>query len=290
MTDEFRWYLLKKRSSEAAILSALGIFRENGIEPVLIKGWAAARNYPDGRSRFYGDIDLAVSSIDFPLAYRLIHQRGSGIKGVDLHNGLRHLDTLDWHTLISRSEVVEIESGAIRILAAEDHLRVLCAHWLTNGGESRERLWDIVYAIENRPPDFDWAKCLDVVSSNRRSWILATIGLAHKYLGLNIDSLPFSSELVDLPAWLTRSVQRSWSNEIKLRGIDESITKPALFLRQIGKRLPPNAIQATVNCEGNFDHGSRLPYQVRDIVGRSGPSIRRLMRAVSDHYRWKRSQ
>ncbi len=290
MTDELRWYLLKKKRFEAAIVGALCVFREQGIEPILIKGWAAARNYPDGKSRFYGDIDLAVSSIEFPLARGLIHQPVSRIKGIDLHNELRHLDTLDWSTLFSRSELVEIESGAIRVLAAEDHLRVLCSHWLTDGGESRDRLWDIVYAVQNRPPDFDWAKCLDVVSVNRRSWILSTIGLAHKYMGLNIDGLPFSAEVVDLPVWLTRCVERSWSNEVKLRGIDESITKPSLFLRQIGKRLPPNAIQATVNCEGNFDNGSRFPYQVRDILGRSGPSVRRLLRAISEHYRWKRSR
>ena len=290
MTDEFRWYLLEKKKLEGLVLSAISIFRDHRIEPILIKGWAATRNYPEGKPRFCVDIDLAVSSTDFHQAQRLIREPGSGVKGVDLHKELRHLDTLDWKTLFSNSELVETEAGNIRVLAAEDHLRVLCSHWLTNGGESRDRLWDIVYAVENRPADFDWAKCLDVVSANRRSWILSTIGLAHKYLGLNIEDLPFAAEVKDLPLWLTRCVESGWSSDTKLRGLDESITKPSLFLRQIGKRLPPNPIQATINCEGRFDHGSRIRYQLRDILGRSGPSVRRLLKAVRGEYRWRRSQ
>ncbi len=290
MTDEFRWYLLEKKKLEGTIITALNIFRDNGIEPILIKGWAAARNYPYGKPRFCWDIDLAVSSVDFQQAEHLIKEPGSKVKGVDLHREVRHLDTLDWKTLFSNSEVVETDAGSIRVLAAEDHLRVLCAHWLTNGGENRDRLWDIVYAVENRPADFDWGRCLDVVSADRRSWITATIGLAHKYLGLKIEGLPFVDEVKDLPSWLTRCVESGWSSDTKLRGLDESITMPTLFLRQIGKRLPPNPIQATVNCEGRFDHASRIPYQIRDVLGRSGPSVRRLVKALRDQYRWRTSQ
>ena len=290
MTDEVRWYLLTKKKAEAAICEAFRRFREYQIEPILIKGWAAARNYPPDKTRFFGDIDLAVSAHDYDAAEALVNRRDSPVSGVDLHRELRHLDTVEWDSLFANSEVVRIDDEFVRVLSAEDHLRVLCSHWLTNGGESRERLWDIVYAIQNRPAAFDWAKCLDVVSVARRSWVIGTIGLAHKYLDLDLTGLPIADEARRVPDWLTRAVEKSWASETKLRGIDESITKPGLFFKQIGKRLPPNAIQATVFCEGIIDDGSRVGYQVRDIVGRSLPSIRRFVRAVSDQYRWRKTK
>jgi hypothetical protein len=290
MTDELRWKLLAQKKAEKLIGEAFDSFRRNKIEPILIKGWAAARNYPSGKSRFYGDIDLAVSAADYDRAMALIELPEGGIKGVDLHRELRTLDTLGWPEIFSRSELVSVENREIRILSPEDHLRVLCVHWLINGGENRDRLYDIVYAVSNRPATFDWSRCLDAVSVNRRSWIVATIGLAHKYLGLDLDGTPIAEEARDLPAWLTRCVERGWSADFRLRGIDESITDRKMFLRQIAKRLPPNPIQATINCEGKFDDGPRTGYQIRDIFGRFVPSVRRLSRALIGQYRWSRTK
>ena len=290
MTDELRWQMLTRAKAENLIVDAFRIFREHNIEPILIKGWAAARNYPDGVPRYYGDIDLAVSADDYENAVRLAEDPGSGVKGVDLHRELRHLDTLDWERLYSNSQLVDVYGEAVRILSAEDHLRVLCVHWLTNGGEYRDRLHDIVYAVQNQPADFDWSKCLDVVSPSRRSWVVGTVGLAHKYLGLSLDGLPFADEARALPPWLTQCVERGWAADRHLRGLDESITDGKMFMDQIRKRVPPNPIQATIFCEGKFDETSRIKYQVRDMIGRLGPSIRRLSRALANQYRWVRSK
>lgn len=290
MTDELRWNLLALKKAEKFILDAFRVFRQHDIEPILIKGWAAARYYPPEAPRFFGDTDLAVSAADFQKARSLIESPDEQVKGVDLHRELRSLDTLGWTELFSRSELVPVEGGDIRVLSPEDHLRVLCVHWLINGGEDRRRLYDVVYAVANRPPTFDWSKCVDVVDPTRRSWIVSTIGLAHRYLGLDLDGIPFADEARDLPAWLTRCVERGWSREVRLRGLDESITDRRLFFRQIKRRLPPNPIQATVFCEGKFDDRPRIGYQIRDIFGRLGPSVRRLSRAVADQYRWSRTK
>ena len=287
MDDELRWYLLSRKKMEAGIVAAFSVFRRHGIEPILIKGWAAARNYPPDVPRFYGDIDLAVSSADYDKARMLVDGPDAEAKGVDLHRELRHLDTLGWTELFERSQLVNVGEDRIRVLAPEDHLRVLCVHWLTNGGEDKLRLQDILYAVRNRPESFDWSRSLDVVGPNRRSWIVSTIGLAHRYLGLELDGLPFAEETRKLPAWLTKSVERSWSNESRLRGIDESITDGRQFIRQVKRRIPPNPIQATVFCEGVFDDGTRAGYQVRDMFGRLIPSVLRLSRALGNQYRWK---
>src|SRR5687768_1968039 len=194
MNDELRWYLLEKKRTEERIRKLFRSLRREGIEPVLIKGWAAARNYPPDVPRFSLDIDIAVSMDDFPAVRSMITSGAPDISSIDLHPELKELDTARWVELIARSELVDLEGERIRLLAPEDHLRVLCTHWLINGGANRERLRDIVYAVRNRPASFDWDLCLGSVSENRRGWVIATIGLAHRYMDLEISDLPFADE------------------------------------------------------------------------------------------------
>lgn len=280
MNDELRWYLLRKKNVERMIVSAFEAFRKAGVEPILIKGWAAALNYPPHKPRFFGDIDLAVASEDFEQVLSLTETKDSGASGIDLHRELRHLDTVAWSQLAADSQLVDLEGAKIRILSPEDHLRVLCVHWLTNGGEDRERLWDIYYAVSNRPTVFDWSRCLDVVSAHRRGWIIATVGLAHKYLGLPIDDLPFADEARRLPRWLTECVEREWKKHDRLRPLHTALDDRAALIKQIRKRIPPNPILATIECEAPFDESSRLGYQIRDTFKRLGPSIRRVVPAM----------
>lgn len=281
MTDEYRYYLLRKRRAENLVVNAFRRLRRAGIEPVLIKGWAAARNYPESKARFFGDIDLAVAASDFEKARRLIDST-SEIGGIDLHRELRHHDTLDWNCLFENSELVELDGEGIRVLGPEDHLRVLCVHWLTSGGENQERLWDIVYAVRNRPANFDWKKCLDVVSPTRQLWIISTIGIAHKYLGLELDDLPFAAEALELPTWLTRCLEKEWARNLELRALESQLKNPRSLLKQIKKRIPPNPIQATIDCEGEFNSGSRIGYQIRDMAIRIMPSLRRISAVLTE--------
>jgi hypothetical protein len=279
ITDEYRYYLLRKRHAEELILRAFRRFRENNIEPILIKGWAAARNYPQDRPRFFSDIDLAVSAADYEKTTSIIAAEPD-IGGIDLHRELRRLDTVDWNRVFSNSQLVPLDNENIRILCPEDHLRVLCVHWLMNGGENRERLWDIVYAIQNRPANFDWSKCLDVVNERRRQWIIMTIGIAHKYMGLELNGIPFAREASRLPDWLTRCLEREWSTKTELLALQTLLMHPGTFLKQVRKRIPPNPIQATIDCDGVFDDGSRVGYQIRDTFIRLGPSVRRISSTI----------
>ena len=132
MTDELRFYLLKKRHTEGLIVKAFRSFRARRVEPILIKGWAGARNYPEGVPRFSAGGEIAVSLSDYGTALGMI--KAHEITGVDLHRELRHLDTVSWDVLFSNSHLVDLDGEEIRILSPEDHLRVLCVHWLTNGG------------------------------------------------------------------------------------------------------------------------------------------------------------
>src|SRR5207247_5697552 len=86
-----RWDSLQAKTQDARVLLAFESFRAAGIEPVLIKGWAAARNYPSGHLRRPGDVDLAVSPADFPVALKLLDDPEAGRLLIDLHNGLCRL-------------------------------------------------------------------------------------------------------------------------------------------------------------------------------------------------------
>ena len=277
-TEVEKWEFLQKAVEERSVKTAFGLYQNQGIEPILIKGWAAAVNYPSGKFRHSSDIDLAVAESKYDAAIEIARSADAKGLNLDIHRELRHLDSVPWKDIVGRSSVVQLDESNIRIPSAEDHLRILCVHWLTDGGWFRERLWDIYYAVDNRPPGFDWSMCLDVVSRNRRLWVVYSVGLAHRYLGLNIDDLPFRDEAASVPRWLVRAVEREWESSVRLLPLQDFLDRPADLMRQIAKRLPPNPISATIDVEGSFDSRFRIHYQVGSILKRVGPSFKRLVR------------
>ena len=289
LSDEMRWYLLFRRRTEMEVKGIFEAYREMSVEPVLIKGWAAARNYPDKHPRHFGDIDIAVHSSDVEkcLARNRVERFTS--LNIDLHCELRHLDPSPWNELMERTELVKIDGTDVRLLAPEDHLRVLCTHWLTDGGQYKDRLWDIYYAIENRPPDFDWHLLLETVSETRRNWIITAIAVTKKYLGLRTTQLPFDNELNSYPAWIDKTLAREWASEVRLRSLDTSMNDPKQFWEQVRKRIPPNPIQATIETESLFDDRSRFPKQIGSISIRLRPSVRRILREAGNRL-WIRTR
>ena len=274
MNNDSRWQLLYIKKLEVEIVDAFNLLRGGGIEPILIKGWAAARNYPDPSERFFSDIDLAVSDQDFAKAKQLLQSEAGRKIGIDLHQELRHLDTKVWEEIFDDSQEVDLSGTKIRIPSDEDHLRIMAVHWLTDGGANKARLWDIFYAVQNRQPDFDWERCLKSVSEVRQQWIITTIGLAHKYLNLEIDDLTFAARAKDIPAWLILALEREWESGVPLKSLHTCLNDPKEFFTQVKKRLPPNPIEATIEMEGSFDNKSRLKYQFGSILKRIGPSIK----------------
>lgn len=276
--NDFYWKLLERRAQEKRIERIFRALNAAGIESLLIKGWAAARNYPQPFERLSVDVDAAVKPSDFQKSEKLLKEKQ--INGFDLHEGLRHLDKLDWEDLYAAAETVEIGGAPVKIPCAEDHLRILCVHWLGDGGANRERLWDIYYAVENRPARFDWTRCLDAAGEKRRKWIVCTIALTEKYLGLDLSGTPLAAETKRLPAWLIETVEREWRRGVRLKPLQNCLRNRAELLEQIKLRIPPNPIQATVDVEGAFDDRFRLPHQMGSILKRIIPSISRIRRAL----------
>ncbi len=268
-----RWTLIKQKANEAKAARAFQLFNEHRLKPILIKGVAAALNYPQTEFRDSVDLDLAVDPEDYDRAYELIHSPGAAGLSIDLHEGLRHLDRLDWAELYENSIEADVAEGKIRVLRPEDHLRILCVHWLTDGGANRDRLWDIYYAIDNRPADFDWNRFLDSAGHRRRRWMECAVGIASRSLGLDLKGTPLESADNKLPAWFIATVESEWADETRFRPLRDSMDDLSTFLRQLRKRLPPNPIAATVLQNGSLDARTRIFYQLGSMASRSGRSL-----------------
>ena len=273
---EAAWFALQSKIQEEKIKKASQIFRANEIEPILIKGWAAAEFYPQKTDRIFADIDLCIEPESFQKAQDFAKNEEVRKLNVDLHRGFRHLDTVSWKDLFENSRLVKIGETDVRVLRAEDHLRVLCVHWLTDGGAYKEKLKDIYYIVSNRPDNFDWERCLDTVSKKRRKWIICTIGLAHKYLGLSMENTPIEEEAKNLPRWLTEAVEKEWKSDVRLKPLHTCLRDRKQFIEQILKRMPPNPIQATIEMEGSFDDRARIFYQFGNFFKRAIPTFKRL--------------
>ena len=267
-TDEYRWNTLQLALQRQNAASAITRFLEKGIDPILIKGVAVAEYYPQTISRNSIDIDLAIRADQLAIARSLVASGTFEGIAIDLHCELRHLDCVPWDELYKNSRFLNVNGNNIRVLRPEDHLRVVCIHWLTDGGRDKERLWDIFYMVANRPADFDWEQFVGPIPDHRKRWLGCAIGLAHQYLGLKIDDIPIDESLFELPRWLVKTIEREWSANVKLMPLEVSYREPRLFVQQMLKRSRPNPIWSTVIVNGRFDAPTRIHYQVASLFVR----------------------
>jgi hypothetical protein len=275
-----RWAFIHYKLQEYRLVKTFDLFRKYNIEPILIKGLATAKFYPQKEERLFIDIDICVAPSEFKKAQGILAECKKEGLPIDLHNGLRHLDTVEWENLFENTQLIKVQETDIRILRPEDHLRVLCVHWLKDGGAYKERLWDIYYAIQNRAPDFDWDRCLKTIDPKRRKWIVCAIGLAHLYLELELKDTPIAAEAGKIPNWIIKTVEKEWADENKLKSLVTTLSNRKEFFRQLRKRFPPNPIQATIEVGGEFNDNPRIFYQVADICFRIRPSLQRLFNRI----------
>lgn len=278
--NDKRWLILRAKIHEENIKTAFEKFREKGIEPILIKGWAAAFEYPDASLRVFSDLDLSVASADYARSIELISTETAAALNVDLHQGLRHLDTQSWDKLFNNSILRDLDGTKVRVLRPEDHLRVLCVHWLNDGGAARERLLDIYHLIKNHASEFDWISCFEGISENRKDWIIKTISLVESEYELDGIDFPFETNSDLIPQWLFKTLRKEWTSEVRLIPIHTLLGKPRELWKQLKKRFPPNAIQATIDMEGRFDDTPRFFYQIGSILIRTVPSVKRILSSL----------
>ncbi len=272
-------YAVHAAEHESEIVDVFNALRSSGVEPILLKGWAIGRSYPEIGLRPSGDIDLCISPDQYAKAKAVLRTRPPSVYSVDLdHDITTRFSALTFEELYLRSQLVNLDGAEIRVPGAEDHLRILCLHMLKDGAWRPLWLCDVAAALESRPQRFDWNRCLGN-NETQADWVLCSLALAGRLLGAETRATPAHGRLKTLPDWLVRSVLKRWNAPAP--------PNLPLFVEQVGqhwwkidtlraiRQRWPNPIQATVDAGGSFTTRSRFPFQVRDCISRTVRLCRR---------------
>ncbi len=271
----YRLHTLQAAVKELEISQLFTYLRAQGLEPLLGKGWAIARHYPEPGLRPYGDIDLYVRPEQYQQFVEALSQPEAQGWNVDLHHGAAELDDRSFDDLYAHSELVLCNDVAVRIFGAEDLLRLLCLHLLREGALRPLWLCDIAVALQTLSTQhsalsFDWDYFLSG-NQRRTDWAACAIGLAHQILGANVDGLPIASRAKNLPRWLVSEVLREWGTGKVTHGrrapMSGQLRHPLTIWHSLRERWP-NKIEATVRVKAPMNNWPRWPLQLWECVQR----------------------
>lgn len=292
LQEAYRFHAVRTLVREHAIKNVLSLLYREGVEPILVKGWAAAKLYPEPGLRPYGDIDLVLPPEHYSSAAAAI---STGIAKteieteycIDLHRGFEDLDDHSYASLYSRSMIVKLDDVDVRVVSAEDHLRILCVHLLHHNAFRPLWLCDIAAAVENRETSFDWDRCLGP-RRRRADLVACAIGLAHVLLGADVSNTPIAPRAQGLPSWLVSDVLKQWETPYSMSQAPATHQAPmSKYLRDPRglvadlRRRWPQPIEATLYANGPFNEAPRWPFQFAECVGRAakfGARLPKLLR------------
>jgi hypothetical protein len=267
--QSYRLQSLKAALHERSLKQVISLLRSIGIEPVLVKGWAIARVYPELAMRPYCDLDLCVLPDQYTKAREALKSIEGQVTNVDLHAGFDKFYDQRTDDILARSEFVKLGDIEMRVLCEEDNLRYLCMHFLRHGGVRPLWLCDIAVALESRSQKFDWDRCL---SGSRREaeWVGCAIGLAAQLLGAAVGESPRAQKP---PRWLSTAVLRNWGVACRSpRQVQTVLHQPVRFLSELPRELLrhwPNPVEATMTLRGPINRLPRLLFQVGHVVSRT---------------------
>lgn len=288
LQQAYRHHTLEAALHERDIQTIFALLRSNEIEPVLVKGWSIARLYPEKGLRPYDDIDLAIPEDQFDAAEAIVRDQSRTTTTIDLHKGFKELDPWGEDDLFHESTLIRLGDAEVRVLRAEDSLRVLCLHLLHHGAFRPLWFCDIALAMESRAIGFDWERCL---GRNIRvaDWVACTIGLAHQLLGAEVENSLVAGRARDLPRWLMPAVLKQWEAPFALNhGTARHRAPMATYLRHPGGLYRdvlnrwPDPIEATVSLGGPFNDWPRLPFQLGNCLARAAKFFRRTPELVRE--------
>jgi hypothetical protein len=247
------------------------VFRRHGIEPILFKGWAAARAYAHPGMRPSGDVDICVRP-EVEERARVAHAAVTAECSVDVHLGLRQLDDYPLDRVFARSEDAALENGHVRILAPEDHLRLLALHALRHGVWRPVWLVDVAAAVEGRSARFDW-DLFQSGSARRSQWVAAVVGLARTVLKADLTGVPAAIAEASVPAWAEAAILDGWGSPIN---VAQGARLPMRHLRNPRSVVPalwrrwPGPLEATIGAGAPMNGFPRWPIQVAACAFRLG--------------------
>jgi hypothetical protein len=259
------------------------LLRAAGVEPILLKGWAAAELYPERGLRPPGDIDLCVRPEQQDAARAVLWGPGrAGTALTDLkHNEFALLGEGEWDGLYARSRTLRLNESEVRVLGHEDRLRFLCLHLLRHSAYRPLWLCDVAGALERVPADFDWNLALgdDAV---KRNWVACVLNLARRLLGARGTGLPEEVNASRASSWFVGEVLRQWerpttADHLPREPMAASLRSPTRVLPALLARWP-DPVRASVGLRLPFDEGARLPRQLRFYLVRSADFLKMPLR------------
>lgn len=286
----YRLHALQAEVHRLEIKHALALLSQAGIEPVLIKGWSIARLYAEPGLRPYGDLDVIMRPGQREKAGKVLKD-GQLNFHVDMeHDDFEDLDGQGWEDLYNNTQLVDLDESSVRVLGAEDELKLLCVHLLRHGAWRPLWLCDIAAAIESASSEFDWDYCLKG-KGPQLNWITCAIGLAEALLGANIDAFPRAEHARRIPPWLVKSVLKQWETPYAWKQapmrhgapVISYLRRPSGILKDLANRWP-NPIEATVQMDGEFNGLPRLPFQLGNCFSRTTKFMAQLPRLLREQY------
>jgi hypothetical protein len=262
----YRLQTLRARIDQGKIERVFKLLRSVQVEPILVKGWAIARLYPEHGLRPYGDIDLCIREDQSATAEAALKTSEGRRYNVDLHRGFAKLGGGGTDELYAHSQLVRLGETDVRVLGPEDHLRALCFHMLREGAWRPLWLCDIAVALETRPAGFSWQHCF-AGTKRSKELVSCAIGLAHGLLGARLDNIPFRVSLEQLPGWAIPTVLKEWESPLPFM-IRRHMAPIATYWHHPGGILEglrsrwANPLEATIVVRGPFNNLPRLPFQI----------------------------
>jgi hypothetical protein len=273
LRQAYRLHTLEAAVHRRRILETVRAFQAAGLDPVLVKGWAMARLYPEEGLRPYADLDLYVRGEDAGAAAAIALELAGRGCPVDIHRGWGRLDDRAPGVILERSASVALGGMAIRVLGLEDHLRLLCLHMLGHGAWRPLWLSDLGVALESLPSGFDWDRLL-WGERCRNDWVACALALAHVLLGASLEGAPAQVRERRLPRWLVPTVLKAWGSlspatpQGSRRPMFDYLWRPAGWLHALRIRWP-NPVEATIGVGGRFNEIPRLPFQIGECLSRA---------------------
>jgi len=294
LQEAHRSHLISAAVHEFEVTDIFARARAYRVEPILFKGWALARLYPDVGLRPYGDIDLWVRAEDLEKLYCALPGGDDYTYCVEPHVSFYSPYERSFDELMIASRLITLDGIRIRVPSDEDHLRFICLHFLYHGAWRPLWLCDIALMVESRAQDFDWDRCLGG-QKKYADWIACVIGLAHQLLGADVTGTPLEKRAKNLPAWLMPAVLKQWGKgsgmshaENLTFSVLRRLLKPAALMLAFREHWR-NPIQASVEMNAWFNESPRLIPQVGAAISRLPqfgiqivPEMRRARRAFLD--------
>jgi hypothetical protein len=283
LRQTFRAQALQAVQHEADLAALYEHLRQAGVEPLLCKGWSAARLYAEPGLRPYDDFDLFVSPGHLRPARQILTALAGRFGWVDLHAQITDLSDRPWRDLFARSRLLPLGDTAVRVLSAEDQLRHLALHFWRHAAARPLWLCDVAAALEALPAGFDWDVCL-AGDSFRTDWMLRVIGLARHLLDAQAFLPSTIERCCEPPPWLVHEVLWRWGGKSErgqsarrsgnLRGLLRALTHRFLNPIEVtswGRRPVPAALLDLLPgaCLMRL---ARLPQRARSLLRRKSPA------------------